>query len=52
VKKKDRLKPDKTIEYLKEFLECAERLKDPLDDVEKIFDKIQAWKKSAGNLDD
>ena len=40
VKKKDRLKPAQTVEYLKEFLEVAERLGKPLDDVESIFTKI------------
>jgi cob(I)alamin adenosyltransferase len=48
VKKKDRLKAAQTIDYLTEFLGCAERLGKPLDDVKKIFDKIQKWKKSGG----
>ena len=40
VKKKDRMKPAQTIAYLTEFLEVAERLGKPLDDVETIFNKI------------
>ena len=51
VKKKDRLKAAQTIEYLKEFLEVAERLGKPLDDVEAIFDKIQKWKQGYGDSD-
>jgi len=51
VKKKDRLKAPQTIAYLQEFLDCCERLKDPTDDVVKIFEKIEAWKKSYGDLD-
>jgi len=51
VKKKDRLKAPQAIAYLQEFLDCCERLEDPTDDVVKIFEKIEAWKKSYGDLD-
>ena len=51
VKKKDKLKAADVIGYLTQFVECANRLKDPLDDIEKIFGKIQDWKKSYGDLD-
>jgi hypothetical protein len=46
------LKAAQSIAYLEEFLECADRLKDPTDDVVQIFNKIEEWKKSFGNLDE
>ena len=52
VKKKDRLTCDEVIAYLHDLLECKVRVDNPLDDIEKIFDKICAWKEKYGNLDD
>jgi len=51
IKKKDRLTCDEVIAYLHDLLECKVRVQDPLDDIEKIFDKICAWKESKGDLD-
>lgn len=51
VKKKDRLTAEEVIAYLHDLLECKVRVADPLDDIEKIFDKICAWKESKGDLD-
>ena len=36
---------------MKELLACEYRVEDPTDDISKIFDKILAWKKKAGDLD-
>jgi len=51
VKKRDRVAPEEVIKYLQELLQCQKRLADPLDDIEEIFNKIQAWKQGFGNLD-
>ena len=51
VKKKDRLRADEVIEYFKMLVKTADKLKDPLNDIETIFKKIEAWKDSYGNLD-
>lgn len=51
VKKKDRLKAAHVIDYLEQLVECAQRVADPLDDIERIFTKIQKWKQSFGDLD-
>jgi hypothetical protein len=40
VKKKDRLKSAQVIQYFEAMIECADRLKDPLDEIEAIFGKI------------
>ena len=47
----DRLNAKQSINYMKELLEVEKRVEDPHDDIEKIFDKITAWKKKAGDLD-
>ena len=44
VKKQDRLNCEQVIGYLNELLAAQARLDDPLDDIEQIFNKIQAWK--------
>ena len=44
VKKKDRLTHEEIISYLHDLLETAKRIQDPLDDIERIFNKILAWK--------
>ena len=31
---------------------ASKKIGDPLDDIEVIFNKIQAWKQSFGNLDE
>jgi hypothetical protein len=51
VKKKDRLTCEQVVGYLQDFLATQARLQDPLDDIESIFNKIQDWKKSFGDLD-
>jgi hypothetical protein len=33
------------------LVKTADKLKDPLNDIETIFKKIEAWKDSYGNLD-
>lgn len=44
VAKKDRLAAEHVHAYLKYLLDAAARLKDPKDDILKIFDKITNWK--------
>ena len=44
VKKKDRLSHEEVVAYLHDLLECAKRIEDPLDDIERIFNKILVWK--------
>jgi len=51
IKKKDRLTAEEVIAYLHDLLGVKQRVADPLDDIEKIFDKICAWKESKGDLD-
>lgn len=36
---------------MKELLACNDRVEDPTDDIKRIFDKITAWKKKSGDLD-
>ena len=47
VAKKDRLAPEHVQAYLKYLLDAAARLKDPLDDIVTIFNKITNWKQGA-----
>jgi len=51
INSQDRLNAKQSINYMKELLEVEKRVEDPNDDIEKIFDKITAWKKKAGDLD-
>ena len=51
VHKHDRLKSQHTIAYMKLLLDTYDRIGEPLDEIETIFDKILKWKKSFGNLD-
>jgi hypothetical protein len=51
VNPEDRLNAKQSITYMKELLEVEKRVDDPHDDIEAIFDKITAWKKKAGDLD-
>jgi|TARA_B110000305_G_C19283995_1_gene560763 hypothetical protein len=44
IAKKDRLAPEHVHAYLKYLLDAAARLKDPLDDITTIFNKITNWK--------
>ena len=44
VAKKDRLAAEHVHAYLKYLLDAAARLKDPLDDIMTIFNKITNWK--------
>jgi len=46
-----KLDPYHVIEYLKDFLDCVHRIKDPRDDIERIFEKIHRWKQAFGDLD-
>jgi hypothetical protein len=50
VHKKDRLTYEEVIAYLIDLLDAQKRVQDPLDDIERIFDKIQAWKQKFGDL--
>lgn len=52
VAKKDRLNSTHVIAYLKLLLDAHRRVQDPLDDIQRIFNKILAWKKQFGNLDE
>lgn len=36
---------------MKRLVQCQERVGEPLDDIKRIFDKIQKWKQKAGDLD-
>jgi len=51
VHKHDRLKSQHSIAYMKLLLDTYDRIGEPLDEIEVIFDKILKWKKSFGNLD-
>jgi hypothetical protein len=51
VKKKDRLNSTHVVAYLERLVETADRLKDPLGEIEGIFKKIEAWKDSYGDLE-
>ena len=51
VKKSDRMNHELVIDYLQSLIQCQQRLQDPLDDIETIFNKIQAWKQKFGDLD-
>ena len=42
---------EKSIEYMKQLLAVCNRVDEPTDDIEKIFDKITEWKQKAGNLE-
>ena len=44
VAKKDRLAAEHVQAYLKYLLDAKHRLKDPLDDILTIFNKITNWK--------
>lgn len=44
VAKKDRLAAEHVHAYLKYLLDASARLKDPLDDILTIFNKITNWK--------
>jgi hypothetical protein len=48
---KDRLSSSQVIDYLKILVFTQAKVKDPLDDIEAIFNKIQKWKKKQGDLD-
>jgi len=51
VAKKDRLNSQHVVAYLKLLLDTHQRVQDPLDDIETIFNKILVWKRSFGDLD-
>ena len=52
VNAQDKLTPDQVVGYLNSLVQAAKKIGDPLDDIEKIFNKIQDWKQSFGNLDE
>jgi len=52
VRPEDRLKASEVIEHLKGLAQCENRVQDPIDDIQAIFQKIQAWKEKAGNSDE
>ena len=52
VNPQDKLTPDEVVGYLNSLLAAANKIGDPLDDIEVIFNKIQAWKQTFGNLDE
>lgn len=49
VHKKDRLTYLEVIAYLIDLKEADARVKDPLKNIEEIFDKIQKWKEAFGD---
>lgn len=51
VNKHDRLKSQHSIAYMKLLLDTYERIGEPEEEIELIFEKILKWKKSFGNLD-
>ena len=52
VKPQDTLDHTQVIQYLKELLDVQRSIRDPAAAIESIFNKILAWKRIAGNLDD
>ena len=52
VNPKDKLTPDQIVDSLNSLVIASKKIGDPLDDIEVIFNKIQAWKQSFGNLDE
>ena len=44
----DKISADQVLEHLKKLQEVSGRVKNPLDDIEKIFTKIEAWTKTFG----
>ena len=52
VRPEDRINPDQLIGYLKGLMKVENDVKDPLDDIKVIFDKIQAWKEKMGDLEE
>lgn len=51
VRPEDRLKHNEVIDHLKGLAQCENRVQDPIDDIQLIFEKIQKWKQKAGDLD-
>ena len=51
IRPNDKATPDQVIECFRELARCKDRVKDPLDDIETIFRKIQQWKEQFGDLD-
>ena len=47
----DRVTHEQVIKYLKDLVTCENRVDDPIDDIQLIFEKIQAWKQKAGDLE-
>lgn len=53
VKAEDKMDSAMIIKAYKDLLSCENRIQDPIDDIQMIFQKITAWKKSRapGGLD-
>jgi len=51
VNQKDRLSSQEIIAYLKQLVQYADKIKDPVDDIQRIFNKILKWKQQFGDLD-
>ena len=47
----DKLQSKEVIMYMQKLLVVAKAVSDPQDDIEAIFNKIQAWKEKFGDLD-
>ena len=52
VRPEDRLTHGEVIEHLKGLAQCENRVQDPIDDIQLIFEKIQAWKEKAGGSEE
>ena len=49
---KDQMTSDQVIEYFKKLVDFQSQIGGICDDIGAVFDKIQAWKKKFGNLDE
>jgi len=52
IQPEDKLSPQQVYEYLKSVKGIAEKIKNPLDDIELIFTKIEKWRQSFGNSEE
>jgi len=52
VKPEHRINAKQLVEHLKKLLLQENRIDDPTDEIQRIFEKISIWKKKAGDLDE
>jgi len=51
VRPQDRCTSKEIVKYLQELVDCENRVQEPIDEIQAIFEKIHAWKAKAGDLD-